>query len=162
MFLNAEEAEEDEALSAIPLRTSSSIRRRRRGRGSPAKGGGRLASKKENGARYAVFYHKSGHLEDKYWKKNGKSNWTIKPDPVATSSPSNALATDCQLPSAASGVTLIHDNFECFLNLDHGDQPPFTVALARSGSSSPLLHSPWLIDSRATDRMTCSHLLFAA
>lgn len=159
---NADEANKSAALSVIHHPTSSPIRGRGRGRGSPARGGGRSTPTREKDSRNCVICHKSGYLEDKCWKKNGKPDWAIKPDPVATSSPSNSLAIECQLPSIDSRVTLSHANFERLLKLAHGDQPPFTDALARSGSSSPLLHSPWLIDSGATDHMTCSHLHFAA
>lgn len=65
-------------------------------------------------------------------------------------------------PPEPSGITLSHADFEHLLKLAHGDQPPSTATVAHSSSSSPLLHSPWLIDSGATDHMTSNHLLFTA
>lgn len=118
---NADEANKSAALSVIHHPTSSPIRGRGRGRGSPARGGGRSTPTREKDSRNCVICHKSGYLEDKCWKKNGKPDWAIQSVPVASSSPSNALAADCQLSLATAGVTLSHADFENLLKLAHGD-----------------------------------------
>lgn len=116
--------------------------------------------KKED--RYCDFCQKSGHIEEKCWKKYGKPDWASKKESSPpTPTDLNALATESG-PSSTNAVTLTRDDCEHLLKLTHGDATLPSASIAHVGISSSIVHGiKWLVDSRATNHMSSHMHLFS-